>query len=216
VGTCGAAAADAGAGGDAGLAPGDPCYLVPGTMHFPGTPPGTSTAVSLGTLSWLGVAADEVRDNRGPCQEIAASRIMDLGGCSKHELSCGICPCEDGAQSCRAGASIEIAGPLQVAVVDDTDPVLQALRDELRPVVADVDGFLGMNALRTCVTDFDYPNSRLVFRCDDDESESCVVRPRLPSLGDRASLTSCLGRQFFVPTATADALPGAAQQACPP
>jgi hypothetical protein len=184
----------------------DPEKLPQTLMHFPGTPPLAQVSVRIGALTWLGLAADEVRDQRGPCQEIAASRIMALGGCSKREVACAICPCDDGDTFCRAGASTEVAGRIAVAVVDDTEPILQALRDELRPVVADVDGFLGMNALRSFVTDLDYPGSRLIFRCEDDQSESCVVRPRLPSEDVRTQVaTDCLGKQYFVPTPVADA-----------
>jgi hypothetical protein len=193
----------------------DPEALPQTTMHFPGTPPGAGVSVRLGSLTWIGLAADEVRDQRGPCQEIAASRVMALGGCSKRELACGICPCDSSDTFCRAGASTEVAGPIQVAIVDDTEPILQALRDELRPVVADVDGFLGMNALRSFVTDFDYPGSRLIFRCEDEQSLTCVVRPRLPSLTVRSTLNGCLGKQFFISTATADQLPSAGVDECP-
>jgi len=196
----------------------DPEKLPDSTMHFPGTPPGASVAVKIGSLTWIGLAADEVRDHRGPCEEIAASRMMALGGCTRHELGCGVCPCGINDTFCRAGASTEVAGPIQVAIVDDTEPILQALRDELRPVVADVDGFLGMNALGSFVTDFDYPGSRLVFRCEDEQSTSCVVRPRLSSEDVRKTLTGCLGKQFFLSTAAADQLaqsPDAGVAGCP-
>ena len=60
-----------------------------------------------------------------------------------------------------------------------------------------------------------YPGSRLVFRCENDQSETCVVRPRLPSQDVRDTLTSCLGKQFFVSTADADRLPDAGVDDCP-
>jgi hypothetical protein len=169
-------------------------------LHLPGMYPDESTQVYLGTLHWVGFAANEVNDDRGPCEEVRASRIMDLGGCGSVEDSAGTCPCED-EPFCRAGASGEMAGPIQVAVLEDEDPRLQGLRDELRPGVADVDGFMGMNVLRPFVTDFDYPHSRLIFRCDDAAgTTTCVVRPRLPDASTRAALTSCLGKLLFDPT----------------
>ncbi len=179
------------------------CKTVATVLSFPGMPPGSGVSVQLGHLRWLGIAADEVRDGRGPCKEIWASRLMDLGGCSAREASSTqTCPCEvDRARPetffCRAGASAEVYGPIEVAVVEDTNPLLQSLRDELRPVVADVDGFLGMNALRPFVTDFDYPGSRIIFRCEGARSQRCVVRPRLPGVDERERVLPCLGRQSF-------------------
>jgi hypothetical protein len=151
--------------------------------------------VRLGQLAWIAFAADEIT-GEGPCRELHRSRIMDIGGCLPGET----CPL---AGDQRAGATVEIAGPIQVAVVADDSPLLQGLRAELAPRLADVDGLLGMNALTSLVTDFDYPGVRVVFRCAAEDSSICVARPRLGSLGDRRTsgvLLPCLLQQSWPPT----------------
>lgn len=150
--------------------------LPTGFLSLPGS--AGLTAVRLGSVNRLAVAADEA-ENRGPCRELLGSRVMELDGCNSDR---GACHCTAGTLECPAGASLELVGPLQVAVIEDTDPLLQGLRAELRPRVADVDGLLGMNALLPLLADFDYPGGRLIFRCRDAADPTCVARPRIGRL----------------------------------
>jgi hypothetical protein len=111
---------------------------------------------------------------RGPCTELFTRRLMTQGPCSDAMLAAQTCPCSDNQSSCAAAATVEMSQDLEVAMIEDTDPQLQALRNELRPAVADIDGLLGMSALRSLVTDIDYPNQRAIIVCD---GAVCHTRP---------------------------------------
>jgi hypothetical protein len=179
-------------------------------LHPPG---GTDVPVRLATVSSIALAADE-STARDPCQELWASRIMALGpavpggsvpiGCTA--ASTEPCFCVDGngdrdtdANPCRAGASAEHLGSLTIAVVPDESPLLQSLRLELRPTVAEVDGYLGMNAISDLVTDFDYPGARLILRCSATDDPDCITRPRLSELPLSSALTTCLASEGIGP-----------------
>lgn len=174
-------------------------------LFLPGSSgPSEATPVHLGSLDALAIA-DQLGKNRGPCAELRASRLMDVGGRVEGEPSF----CASGENrvgsgfGCAAGASMEVAQPLPVAIVEDTDPLLQGLRAELAPEVASIDGLLGMDALLQVVTDLDYPNARVVIRCADGAGAACVVRPRIDDLGQTKSggaLVQCKSAQLWKPT----------------
>jgi hypothetical protein len=158
------------------------------SLYLPGST--TPRTVLMGSLPRLALAGNE-RDEHGPCREVAASRQMADRGCTGSQLDC---PCPDENLACGAAPSAEVGGEvggvmLEIAIVEDTDPLLQALREELRPLVADVDGLLGMDFLKSFVVDLDYPNDRLIFRCDDVADPRCTARPRIAG-----SVDEVLGR----------------------
>ena len=61
-------------------------------------------------------------------------------------------------------------------ILDDAHPLLQGIRNELRPNFAEVDGLIGMETLGSFLLDIDYPGSRLIFRCSGGE---CKHRPHI-------------------------------------
>ncbi len=63
------------------------------------------------------------------------------------------------------------------AVIADEEPLLASLRAELRPHVAEVDGFAGTEVLKHLVTELNYTNSRVILTCTDG-AQSCFSRPR--------------------------------------
>jgi len=69
--------------------------------------------------------------------------------------------------------------PIEVVVVPDTSPVLQALRAELRPARPEIDGILGIDALGGAVLDVDYPHNRVLMRCVP-PAATCVADPAAP------------------------------------
>jgi hypothetical protein len=137
----------------------------------------------------MALTGDET-DDRGPCEELLGSRQMARGGCAEGTP----CHCNNDEPTCPATASVELILPIDVAVVADTDPTLQAIRAELRPAVADIDGLLGLNAFTPLVVDVDYPNNRLVVRCWSPLDPTCRVRPQIDDLRRRDELValSCL------------------------
>jgi hypothetical protein len=112
------------------------------------------------------------------------------------------CPCKNGDAFCNVPAILELTPPggIDVLVVDDTDPTLQALRTELRPDQPEVDGILGTNVLRGAEIDVDYPHDRLIARCP---GGNCSARPGLALAQDVCQINRCI-----TGSATAPACPG--------
>jgi hypothetical protein len=136
----------------------------------------------------------EHTDGRGPCRQVYAHRMLSLASCGDADTApAGGCPCPGGASFCRAPAVVELAptAPLEVLVVADDHPVLQALRSELRPRSAEVEGILGTDALARTSIDVDGPNRRVLIRC---AAPGCLVRPELLTVGVREVVRRCLSR----------------------
>lgn len=140
---------------------------------------------------------------RGPCLGAYANRLLSTRlACDPAERNDPTrCPC-DGALSCPAPSVLELAPPTPIAVVvvPDLSPVLQALRAELRPGLPEIDGILGMGAFTGSVLDVDYPNGRVLFRCeppaagcvpDPARAPTCAVRPQLPDPASAPSVVAC-------------------------
>jgi hypothetical protein len=86
------------------------------------------------------------------------------------------------------------ATPIDVLIVADDEPTLQALRAELRPDTAEIDGILGTQALASASVDIDPPNDRLLFRC---ETDGCQARPALITSAWKTEVRDCLRRTDF-------------------
>jgi hypothetical protein len=123
---------------------------------------------------------------RAPCRQVYAHHKMTVANCFPSDPDC---PClstdPNNGTFCSVPAIVELAPPggLDVLVVSDADDTLQALRTELRPDQAEVDGILGADALRTLELDVDYQHDRALVRCTD--LASCGVRPQLLQAADR-------------------------------
>ena len=159
----------------------------------------TTSTVRLAEIGRLALVGHLTQDNqtqdRGPCRELYLNRLMAEGGCgggTDGGPAPASCPCPNGDSFCRTAAAIDRLGPVQVAVVNDDDPALQALRDELRPDRAELDGILGGAALAPLRMELDYPSNRVVLRCRG--GGSCLTRPQVRSRSSLASLATCLAR----------------------
>jgi len=130
---------------------------------------------------------------RAPCRQVWASHLLAAHDCEPGDD----CPCGGGATYCGAPAIVELAplARIPVLVVDDADPVLQALRAELRPDRPEVDGILGTDALRALELDIDYAHDRMMARCTD--RTVCAARGILDGAdrGTRFFVNGCLGDQ---------------------
>lgn len=166
--------------------PAPPLAELPGaTLHLLSGP----TRVQLVEIPFFALSGDVGEDSkgRGPCRERFANHAMAEDACNAY----GICPCRGNDLFCKASAAIEVTTPTLFAVVDDNLALIQALRDELRPTVAELDGILGVDALGKLRVEFDYPNNRLLMRCL--ESENCTTLPQVR--GRNAEyLTDCKAR----------------------
>jgi hypothetical protein len=155
------------------------------TLHLLSGP----LAVRMGEVSYaafVGVAG-EASNRRGPCRELYANARMRIAlSCADDQVDC---PCALSEDTCKAAAAVEVNRTIEVAVVEDTVPLLQGLRDELRPAVPELDGILGIDALRALRVEFDSPNNRLMMRCLD--TEFCTTRPQVRSQSNLAALDEC-------------------------
>jgi hypothetical protein len=185
--------------GDAGMAPAL-ADLPPGQVHLPS---GT-VAARMGTITRAALVG-EGSDERGPCQEVYANHVLSVDGCRDPTAPVRPCPCADGDTFCSTAATVELDRTFPVAVISDLDPLLQALRNELRPRYPEVDGILGLGALAPTSVDIDYRNSRLLFRCED-QSE-CTARPEVRSESTLPEIAACLAGPGDPVTAPAGARP---------
>jgi len=144
-------------------------------LHLPSGP----TVARVTTMRRVAMTGNSARA-RGPCEERRAARIMNLvGDCSEVTL----CPCEDNKSSCKADATVDLqpADNIPVAVLPDTHPLLQGLREELRPGLAEIDGLLGLDAFHELMLDIDYTGSRLLVQCGEPSTPrpTCIAYPEV-------------------------------------
>lgn len=158
--------------------------LPPATVNLPSGP----ISGALGTLETLALVANLSSSSRAACRQVYGSHLILQRDCVFGDD----CPCEGGATFCSQPAIVELTPPtgLEILVVSDANPTLQALRTELRPDQAEVDGILGTNALRATELDIDYPHNRVLARCSGD---GCITRPQLSSRTDRTQIQGCVG-----------------------
>ena len=125
---------------------------------------------------------------RGACRSVYAHHLLAERDCSGAPGE--DCPCS-GAVTCSTPAILELspATAIEAIVIPDDDPLLQALRSELRPEQPEVDGILGVDALATTAFDVDYPNNRLLLRC---VGAGCLPRPTYRDRGSRPTIARCL------------------------
>jgi hypothetical protein len=144
-----------------------------------------------GTVTSLALVATSTASPRAPCRQVYSHHMFTARDCAAapNELDC---PCEDGSLFCGAPAIVELAPPagIDVLVVPDSDPTLQALGTELAPDQPQVDGILGTAAMRSVELDLDYPHDRVLGRCTD---ATCTTRPELVVETDRTEIQNCIG-----------------------
>jgi hypothetical protein len=149
------------------------------------------------TIDRLALVAGSSSNPLSPCRQVYAHRLL-----ASYKLTSDVCavkggmrnvdcPCKNGDVFCNVPAILELApeAGIDVLVVDDTDPTLQALRTELRPDQAEVDGILGTNVLRGAEIDVDYPHDRLLARC---RGGKCSARPALALAQDICQINRCI------------------------
>jgi hypothetical protein len=163
--------------------------------------PSGAVAGRRASISALALVATSTSNALAPCRQVYAHHMLADGSLAPSsaqgndqtcaELTGGDCPCEDGSKFCPVPAVLELSPPSQIdlLVVPDTEPTLQALRTELRPDQPEVDGILGTNVLRGAEIDVDYPHDRLLARC---AGTSCSARPQLAQETDRCQINRCI------------------------
>lgn len=152
------------------------------------------------TIARLALVAASTSNALSPCRQVYAHHLLttyqlasadcqrDANGNSKRD-----CPCKDGSLFCAVPGILELTPKppdvIDMLVVSDTDPTLQALRTELRPDQPEVDGLLGTQVLSGAEIDVDYPHDRLLARC---QGSPCSARPQLAQESDVCQINHCI------------------------
>lgn len=139
------------------------------------------------TIDALALVAASTSNALAPCRQVYAHHLLAKAACTTDDD----CPCESTKNFCAVPAILELTPPagVNVLVVPDTEPTLQALRTELRPDQPEVDGLLGTDVLRAAEIDVDYPHDRLIARCPGGD---CSARPQLALERDRCQINRCI------------------------
>jgi hypothetical protein len=146
---------------------------------------------SLALVGSLGNATGDDDEDRGPCRELFLNRVMSTRACE--DQGQGPCPCPNQAQFCSTAAAVDLDRSIDVAVLDDGHPLLQALRDELRPEAPELDGILGTQALAPLRLELDYFNDRMVMRCM--AGEECETLPAVRNQATLPALEACRAQE---------------------
>ena len=183
------------------LAAGDPAALPVASLPIGAVymPSGLVTG-HLGAINRLSLVGAAISNGLSPCRQIYAHHELADGpvaqapsGMTCSDVTGGDCPCKDGTSTCTVPAIFELTPPapgVAVLVVPDSNPTLQALRTELRPDQAEVDGVLGTDLLRSAEIDVDYPHDRLLARCT---GPGCLARPQMTNVSrDRCAINHCI------------------------
>ena len=153
------------------------------TLHLPY---GKET-VSIVTLSRVAVVSSETRW-LGPCAELALRRRLVVGrktGLSEVDSAMLADKTFNGASAAILSTAVTFA------VLEDNSPLLQGLRNELRPQTPDIGVVLGGSFLKNFVVEIDYPGERTILRCAQRRTpEQCEVLPNCahPDNSDRTQI----------------------------
>jgi hypothetical protein len=142
-------------------------------------------------------------DDPGPCAELARARRLEQvafrQSMSSLKAPCAL-PCDldpqDQERAQNSAAYLELSAPVDVAIIEDTNFLLHAVRTEVRPNGPEVDGFLGAAALATARVELDYvsPQPRGIFSCQPGApAEICRAVGRCPRLSGLGQRHICFG-----------------------
>jgi hypothetical protein len=202
----------------------EPISLTPPTSETPSLFVATwPTAISAGWTTIPRIAIVDLEagpaNDPGACVELARSRRTEqVEFRTATDPESDVCgqPCDadlrerDKAQS--SAAYLELNGQIPVAVIADDDPLLQALRFDVRPEGPELDGLVGAGALGRSRVEIDYLSAqpRALFSCEIDAPRTaCWSAARCPRLPDHDSVHYCfnLGPQKLPATCAPSTCP---------
>jgi hypothetical protein len=147
--------------------------------------------------------------DEGPCVDLGRARRIEWTAAqttmqtpfSPHAaLSACVQPCDTdpsaSSEALNSAAYLELGGAVPVAVVDDAEPFLQALRFDIRPEGPDIDGLVGAAALGAARLEIDYlaDTPRAIFSCEPGATrDACYAASRCPRLPDANHEHLCFG-----------------------
>ncbi|MDQ3334250.1 MAG: hypothetical protein M4D80_03750 [Myxococcota bacterium] len=155
------------------------------TLSLPSGP----VAGKLAIVDRMALVARASTEPLAPCRQFYAHHLLVERNCLGNNVE--DCPCEDGDKFCPVPASVDIRTAIEILIVPDDNPTLQALRTEFRPTLQEIDGLLGTGAMKGLELDIDYPHNRFLARCATLDSATCTTRPALGSQDDRRRIRGC-------------------------
>jgi hypothetical protein len=145
--------------------------------------------------------------DEGPCVDLGRARRIEwtaaqtaLQAQQPPAVSACAQPCDTDptspSESLNSAAYIELGGAIPVAIVEDAEPFLQALRFDIRPEGPDIDGLVGAGALGASRLELDYltDTARAIFSCELGATrDTCYAASRCPRLPDHDHQHLCFG-----------------------
>jgi hypothetical protein len=155
------------------------------TLSLPSGP----VSGKLAVIDRMALVARASSEPLAPCRQFYAHHLLVERNCLGNNVD--DCPCEDNNSFCPVPASVDIRAAIEILIVPDDNPTLQALRTEFRPTLQEIDGLLGTGAMMGLELDIDYPHNRFLARCSTLDSATCTTRPALGSEADRRRIRGC-------------------------
>jgi hypothetical protein len=145
--------------------------------------------------------------DEGPCVDLGRARRIEWTNVQTANMQLAhpavaacVQPCDtdpnEPNEALSSAAYIELGGAIPVAVIDDAEPFLQALRFDIRPEGPDIDGLVGATALGAARLELDYLSDqpRAIFSCETTATrDACYTAARCPRLPDNDHLHLCFG-----------------------
>jgi hypothetical protein len=151
-------------------------------------------------------------DDPGPCAELGRARRLEQVAFRQSrnaaEAECAL-PCDrprgEPELAENSAAYLELEGAIEIAVIEDTTPWLQAIRAEIQPQGPLVDGIVGAKVLGRTRLELDYVSAdlRAIFSCEPATNPAnptalpgapeCRAVGRCPRLPDHTQKHVCFG-----------------------
>jgi hypothetical protein len=145
--------------------------------------------------------------DEGPCVDLGRSRRIEWAAVQQQaaqmagssEAACvQLCDTDSREQSLaqNSAAYLELGGSIPVAVIADSEPLLQSLRFDIRPEGPELDGLVGAGALGSSRLELDYRGDppRAIFSCEQGVArDACYAAARCPRLPDHDQSHVCFG-----------------------
>jgi hypothetical protein len=143
-------------------------------------------------------------NDAGPCVDLARSRRIEWVALRQQkypELRVCVQPCDtdpnDAGKAQSSAAYVEVGGlagaEIPVAILADTEPLLEGLRSDIRPEGPELDGIIGAGVLAQTRVEIDYRSTgmRAIFSCETDDRDQCWAGARCPRLPDQTTTHTC-------------------------
>src|SRR5205814_888126 len=146
---------------------------------------------TLPRLALVDQEADSAVDP-GACVELGrARRLEQVDVQQAQNAGAAACaqPCDEDPRSVphaqNSAAYVELDGAIPVAIIEDSEPLLQGLRAAIRPDGPELDGIVGAAALQGVRVEIDYRGqpAHAIFSCDGAACRAVGRCPRLPGPG---------------------------------